>query len=211
MTANPIVSIKLIMGTLSCTKGIRSVVARNRYINQNHSTTNHIWHNGLNKRNKSILFLCGRPIHRTQIKDGIFSIDIYLQQQCKYQVMNHTADILFYITNSMSPTVLIVQTTLPKDGRGIKRIINILFKKKLVACVQKTTYVTSYYIRENKLTRTPEQLVTFKTLPEHKEELIQTIKKLHPYETPEILCWSPDEVDPNYLTWMRNSLNSPTP
>ena len=62
----------------------------------------------------------------------------------------------------------------------------------------------SYYIREGELKKEEEKLLLIKTTESKKEKCIAFLKKIHPYDTPEIIVIKPDEVDEKYLRWLSN-------
>ncbi|HMY80230.1 MAG TPA: divalent cation tolerance protein CutA [Candidatus Absconditabacterales bacterium] len=90
----------------------------------------------------------------------------------------------------------------PNDGRKLKRLIQGLVQGKFVACVQVINYVHSYYIREEKFTKSQEKLVVCKTDPLKRSQAVSFIQKQHPYSIPEILT---QDVDSNeaYEEWVK--------
>ena len=78
----------------------------------------------------------------------------------------------------------------PNDGRKLKKLIQALVQSGKVACAQVTNYIHSYCIREGKLTKSQEKLVTCKLLESNKSIVLEMIKKQHPYDVPEILIES---------------------
>ncbi len=107
---------------------------------------------------------------------------------------------------STNHDLVIVATTYPNDWRALKRLILQLLKQKLAACIQRINYVKSYYRREWSLKQEDEKLLIIKTTLAKKEQLLATLIKQHPYDTPEIICIDPDHVDPKYLTWVQTVL-----
>ena len=96
-------------------------------------------------------------------------------------------------------SLLIAHVSYPNDWRQLKRFITAILKKQLAACIQRINYMKSYYIREWELKRSEEKLLIIKTTANKKEALSQFIHKLHPYDTPEIIRFTPESVNEKYL------------
>lgn len=96
----------------------------------------------------------------------------------------------------------ILLTTYPNDGRKLRQLLTALLKKKLIACANVMNYAKSYYLREGKIKKEEEKLILMKFSKEKKSELLSLIKKLHPYEIPELVILDPSEVDQGYLDWV---------
>lgn len=74
-----------------------------------------------------------------------------------------------------------------------------MISKKLCACVN-IIKINSLYYWKNKLQHDNEYLCFFKTVSSAK--LKNELKKIHPYELPEIVEIKMDSVDKNYLKWL---------
>ena len=99
-------------------------------------------------------------------------------------------------------SAIIIMTSYPNDGRKLKRLILAILKQNLAKCIQRINYMKSYYIREGKLKKEEEKLLLIKTTEDKKEKCIAFLKKMHPYDIPEIIILKPDEVDEKYLKWL---------
>ena len=97
--------------------------------------------------------------------------------------------------------------TYPNDGRKLKQLITALLKKKLIACASVMNYAKSYYLREGKIKKDEEKLIFIKFSKEKESELLPFIKKLHPYEIPELIVLAPDAVDAAYLNRLLSATN----
>ncbi len=93
-------------------------------------------------------------------------------------------------------------TTYPNSWKELKKLILWLLKQWLASCVQRVNYMKSYYLREGELKRKEEKLLLIKGKSEKKDAMIAFLKKMHPYEVPEIISLSPEEVDESYLAWI---------
>ena len=100
----------------------------------------------------------------------------------------------------------ILLTTYPNDGRKLKQLITALLKKKLIACANVMNYAKSYYLREGKTKKDEEKLILMKFPKEKESELLPFIKKMHPYEIPELIILNPESVGENYLKWVYESV-----
>ena len=97
--------------------------------------------------------------------------------------------------------------TYPNDGRKLKQLITALLKKKLIACANVMNYAKSYYLREGKIKKDEEKLILIKFSKEKESELLSFIKKLHPYEIPDLIVLAPDAVDAAYLNRLLSVTN----
>ncbi len=100
----------------------------------------------------------------------------------------------------------ILLTTYPNEGREPRQLLTALLKKKLIACANVMNYAKSYYLREGKIKKDEEKLILMKFPEEKASELFSFIKKLHPYESPELIVLNPESVDENYLKWFQEAL-----
>lgn len=99
---------------------------------------------------------------------------------------------------------IIVTVSYPNQPRKCKHFITALLKKWVAKCVQRHNYVKSYYIREDKIKKEEEKILVIKSTQGKQEQLIGFIKKLHPYDTPEIIVVNPSHVDQKYLDWLNS-------
>jgi periplasmic divalent cation tolerance protein len=105
-------------------------------------------------------------------------------------------------------TVTVIISTYP-NRQSILKVANLVVKKRLAACVN-FTKIDSTYIWCNKLENTKEFLVLFKTTNTKKEMLKKEIKKLHPYQVPEIMELKVNSVNKPYLNWLIGSTRNKT-
>jgi len=88
------------------------------------------------------------------------------------------------------------------DEKSIRDIAyEMIVNAKLCACVNYTK-VRSLYWWENKLNDEDEFIALFKTTKKKAKELRSRIEKQHPYDVPEILQISIDNVSMPYLDWL---------
>ena len=104
--------------------------------------------------------------------------------------------------------VLIISTFPSKESiAGVSQ--DLIVSKKLCACIS-LTKVRSIYYWNNKLEDQEEFIVFFKTTKLSANRLKDEIKKLHPYEVPEILELKLDDVSGDYLSWLLQSTTMST-
>lgn len=65
-------------------------------------------------------------------------------------------------------------------------------QEKLSACVNIIPKVTSIYTWENKIEKSAECILLFKTSLNNKNKLMTWLEKNHPYETPAIIVFNSD-------------------
>eukprot|EP01114_Cavostelium_apophysatum_P000287 TRINITY_DN10271_c0_g1_i2.p1 TRINITY_DN10271_c0_g1~~TRINITY_DN10271_c0_g1_i2.p1 ORF type:complete len:144 (+),score=19.46 TRINITY_DN10271_c0_g1_i2:60-491(+) len=95
----------------------------------------------------------------------------------------------------------IVYVTVPSDEVAGK-VTNALLDQKLAACVSKIPGLMSTYVWEGKIETSAEQLLMIKTKTALLPTLIQEVKKVHPYEVPEVISVPITAGNPDYLKWI---------
>ena len=101
----------------------------------------------------------------------------------------------------MKPVIIV--STFP-DKTSITKIANQLVKKKLVACVN-IMKISSVYSWKGKIENKPEYLALFKTTKKNQLVLKKELRKLHPYDIPEIAEINVDSINQSYLKWLVDS------
>ena len=86
-----------------------------------------------------------------------------------------------------------------QSRKSASKIAKEMISRKLCACVN-IIKINSFYHWKNKLQYDNEYLCFFKTVSSTK--LKNELKKIHPYELPEIVEIKMDSVDKNYLRWL---------
>lgn len=97
--------------------------------------------------------------------------------------------------------VLLVFCTFP-DADTAAAVTKTLVGEKLVACGTILPGARSIYAWEGKLEDTPEALVLFKTAGPVYARLEKRLRKLHPYDTPEIVALEADAASQAYAAWV---------
>jgi periplasmic divalent cation tolerance protein len=105
------------------------------------------------------------------------------------------------MTNKKRQTGVLIISTFPSEDSIASISKDLIVSKKLCACAS-LTKVRSIYYWNNKLEDQEEFIVFFKTTKLCAKRLKDEIKKLHPYEVPEILELKMDDVSKDYLSWL---------
>jgi periplasmic divalent cation tolerance protein len=103
----------------------------------------------------------------------------------------------------MKPVIII--STYP-DLKTVKKTAKELVKNRFAACVN-ISKISSIYSWKGKLEDTSEFLAIFKTTQKNKNSLKKAIKKMHPYDVPEIAEIDIRSVNQPYLKWLIESTN----
>ena len=99
-------------------------------------------------------------------------------------------------------TVMIISTF--PDKKSISKIANHVVKKKFAACVN-ITKISSVFSWKGKIENQSEYLALFKTTKKNQANLKNEIKKLHPYDVPEIAEIDITSINKPYLKWVVES------
>ena len=98
-----------------------------------------------------------------------------------------------------------IQTTVAKKSDA-EKIAKMLLENKLSACIQIVGPMTSIYHWKGKIEKSQEWLCLIKSKKSHFKKIEQAIKKIHPYETPEIIATPIVDGSREYLKWMHAEL-----
>jgi periplasmic divalent cation tolerance protein len=97
-------------------------------------------------------------------------------------------------------------TTTTETKEQAEKIARHLVESKLAACVQITGPITSIYRWKGKMENSQEWLCLIKTREDFFDKVEAAIKKLHPYETPEIVAVPIVKGSREYLNWIDDYL-----
>ena len=103
----------------------------------------------------------------------------------------------------MNPVIIV--STFPSK-QSVTSIAKLLVKKKLVACVN-ITKISSVYTWDKKIENRGEYLALFKTTEKNQLTLKKELKKLHPYDVPEIVEINVESINQPYMKWLVDSTN----
>ena len=96
---------------------------------------------------------------------------------------------------------LVVFATVPDQNLGVK-IAESLLQQRLAACVHLLPAGRSMYRWQGNIENTTEITMLIKTTTARYAELEATIKRLHPFEVPEVLAFPASQVLPSYFDWI---------
>ncbi|MEO0254526.1 MAG: divalent-cation tolerance protein CutA [candidate division WOR-3 bacterium] len=99
---------------------------------------------------------------------------------------------------------IIVFCTTPGKDKAYE-ISRKIIENKLAACVNYFK-VNSIFEWKGKIEEEEEYLLIIKTKEEKFEELENFIKKIHPYEVPEIIFFKIEKGNEDYLKWIDDTL-----
>jgi periplasmic divalent cation tolerance protein len=102
-----------------------------------------------------------------------------------------------------------VFTTAPTK-QAADSIAETLLREKLAACVQISGPIESGYWWQGKLETAAEWQCVVKSRLGLYTQLEEAIRRVHPYEVPEILVTRVETGSPAYLDWLQNELARPS-
>jgi len=110
------------------------------------------------------------------------------------------------VTGPDLPECWQVTTTLP-DRASADGIAAVLVEERLAACAQIAGPIESTYRWQNEVTRAIEWYCHLKTSAARAGGLLERLRALHPYDTPEIIAVRIVDGDPAYLRWVEASVS----
>ncbi|MBA6232765.1 MULTISPECIES: divalent-cation tolerance protein CutA [unclassified Colwellia] len=99
----------------------------------------------------------------------------------------------------------VIMCTCP-DINNAKLIAQHLIKERLAACVNIIPNVISIYRWQDAIECDKEIQLIIKTQSDKFNEVANEIKRLHRYDTPEIIAMNIQQGDNSYLNWINESL-----
>lgn len=108
----------------------------------------------------------------------------------------------------MTDKILVLTTCGSAEEAG--RIARLLVESRLAACVSITPDTRSVYRWKGAIEESAEWSLTVKSRRDLFAQLSEEIRRLHSYETPEILAVPVIEGGADYLKWMDDSLRPAT-
>jgi periplasmic divalent cation tolerance protein len=92
------------------------------------------------------------------------------------------------------------------NNEKAREIAHMLIEKRLAGCVQISGPVNSVYRWQGRIMEDQEWLLIVKSDRNHFIELENEVKRIHPYEVPEILALPVAEGNISYLNWLKGVL-----
>jgi len=100
---------------------------------------------------------------------------------------------------------IVIFCTTP-DMDCAKKIAHFLVEKKLAACCNILPEIKSVYSWEGQLKQDDELLIVIKTNLNNFNDIEDGIKKLHPYDVPEIISIDITAGSNEYLSWISENV-----
>lgn len=108
------------------------------------------------------------------------------------------------ITMPESKYQLVFSTVPDRETAG--KIAAAVVEEGLAACVSIIPGLTSVYSWQGKICKDDELLLMMKTTADLYKQLEAAIKRLHPYEVPEVVAIGIDKGLPEYLNWISETV-----
>jgi periplasmic divalent cation tolerance protein len=99
-----------------------------------------------------------------------------------------------------------VTTSLP-DKDAAEELASRLIQERLAACAQVVGPVSSTYWWQGGIHHAQEWLCHFKTSAARLPLLMERIRRLHPYDLPEVVAVTISDGDPDYLRWIEDEIS----
>lgn len=103
-------------------------------------------------------------------------------------------------------TLLLITTTVERK-EDAERITALLLERRLVACAQISSPITSIYRWRGEITTATELVLSLKTMPHHYALVEEILLQEHPYETPEIIAQEIPLVSNAYSDWVNKEVS----
>ena len=110
------------------------------------------------------------------------------------------------ISTLKSPKSCRIALVTAPNLKTARKLVQAALRHRLVACANIIPGLESHYWWKEKLERSPEVLILFKTTKSRVLELQALVVAKHPYTTPEFVSLSVDHVSDNYLTWWMQTI-----
>lgn len=98
--------------------------------------------------------------------------------------------------------ILVILITVPSRREAV-RIGQAIVKKKLAACANILSPVTSIFRWKGRIEKSREALLIVKTTGRRYAALAKLIGSIHPYEVPEIIALKVTKGLPRYIAWVQ--------
>lgn|SRR5688572_20917630 len=103
--------------------------------------------------------------------------------------------------------ILVILITTPSRREAV-RIGQAVVKRKLAACANVLSPVTSIFRWKGRIEKSREALLILKTTGRRYAALAKTIGSMHPYEVPEIIALKVTKGLPRYIAWVHRETAS---
>ena len=107
----------------------------------------------------------------------------------------------------MNDPVIILTTA--SSNKEAEIIGSKLVENKLAACVNIIPNVKSIYRWKGKINKDSEYLLIIKTVKRVEKEVFENIRKLHRYDTPEMITIPITGGEKSYMNWLSRTVSRP--
>ena len=101
----------------------------------------------------------------------------------------------------MSSIIIVVETTVDQKEQADRLAMQAVAEGR-AACSQISGPVTSHYIWKGKQEVATEHRIQFKVASAKLNSFVDWLLQQHPFDCPQILCWSADSCNPEYTSWV---------
>lgn len=98
--------------------------------------------------------------------------------------------------------IVFIYSTAPSQAEA-ERLAGKVIEAGQAACVNMMPGMTSLYMWQGELQSESEVAMLFKTTQQSCRAAIDTIVRMHPYDTPAVTAFAACDVDPRFAAWIR--------
>lgn len=109
-----------------------------------------------------------------------------------------------------SDSLIIVTTTVASQQQA-EELARQIILHRLAACVQSEGPISSFYRWNNEIETAVEWRLVIKALARDGEKLSRFVAERHPYEVPQWIVVTADQVSPGYARWAAESTDPSEP
>ena len=109
------------------------------------------------------------------------------------------------MSDQHEPIVVFITAPTKEEARGLA---DFMVERGLAACVQLLPEIESVYRWQSNLEHQKETLIIVKTTSSQFEELEREVRKMHSYDTPEIVAFPITAGSPAYLQWLGENVTT---
>ena len=97
---------------------------------------------------------------------------------------------------------MIVIKTSSDNKQILEKIALKLLNQKVAGCVNLFPACISYFVWDNKINKSKENLLFIKTIKKNEGKAYEIIQNMHNYDTPEIITLTVENVEKHYKRWL---------
>lgn len=103
----------------------------------------------------------------------------------------------------MEYCIILITTSSLKEAKNIS---NALLKARLIACANIIRGVESLFWWQGKIDKSKEVLLVLKTRRKLFSAVSKLVRRIHSYQTPEIISFPLENIAPDYRRWLDASI-----